>query len=101
VNEESVSRGTRAEQDIVGGNPLQRRGDGRAAVLAGGGRAAADFGAERRLGVGGTAPGASPSPSSSLGRRSRGGGGVAEAVDDEVVAATDGGVVWGFSGGRL
>jgi hypothetical protein len=77
------------------------RGDGRAAVLAGGGRAAADFGAERRLGVGGTAPGASTSPSSSLGRRSRGGGGVAEAVDDEVVAATDGGVVWGFSGGRL
>jgi hypothetical protein len=69
-------------------------------VLTGGGGATADSGEERRLGVGGTTPVASPSPSASLGR-SRGGGGMAKAVDNEVVTAADGCMVWGFSSRRL
>jgi hypothetical protein len=50
-------------------------------VLTSGSSAAVNPGKERRLGVGQTALGVSPSPSAALGRRSRGEDGVVGAVD--------------------
>jgi hypothetical protein len=96
-----VGCGAPAGQGLVGGELSWRRADRRAAVLAGGGGAAADSSEGRQLGVCMSAPGASPSPSAALGRRIRGGGDVAGAVDGGVAAMADGGAWCCFSGRRL
>jgi hypothetical protein len=63
-------------------------------VLAGGGGVVVDSGEGRRWGVCPDVWWASPSPSTPLGRRSRGGGGTVWAIDDGVVATMVGGALW-------